>query len=109
VFDVVFEASGNPAALRQAIGLLRPRGVLVLIGLGPESPLPLVSLVTKEVDVRGTFRFDQEFATAVAALAGGRIDPMPLLTQTMPIADAVEAFELAADRTRALKVQLSFA
>jgi L-idonate 5-dehydrogenase len=107
-FDIVFEASGNPAALRQAIELVRPRGVLVLIGLGPEAPLPLVSLVTKELDVRGTFRFDQEFATAVDALASGRIDPMPLLTETMPVADAVAAFELAGDRSRALKVQLRF-
>jgi L-idonate 5-dehydrogenase len=107
-FDIVFEASGNPAALRQAIELVRPRGVLVLIGLGPEAPLPLVSLVTKELDVRGTFRFDQEFATAVDALASGRIDPMPLLTETIPLADAVAAFELAGDRSRALKVQLRF-
>jgi L-idonate 5-dehydrogenase len=107
-FDIVFEASGNPAALRQAIELVRPRGVLVLIGLGPEAPLPLVSVVTKELDVRGTFRFDQEFATAVDALASGRIDPMPLLTETIPIADAVAAFELAGDRSRALKVQLRF-
>jgi L-idonate 5-dehydrogenase len=107
-FDIVFEASGNPAALRQAIELVRPRGVLVLIGLGPEAPLPLVSLVTKELDVRGTFRFDQEFATAVDALASGRIDPMPLLTETIPVADAVAAFELAGDRSRALKVQLRF-
>jgi L-idonate 5-dehydrogenase len=107
-FDIVFEASGNPAALRQAIELVRPRGVLVLIGLGPEAPLPLVSVVTKELDVRGTFRFDQEFATAVDALASGRIDPMPLLTETIPVADAVAAFELAGDRSRALKVQLRF-
>jgi L-idonate 5-dehydrogenase len=107
-FDIVFEASGNPAALRQAIELVRPRGVLVLIGLGPEAPLPLVSLVTKELDVRGTFRFDQEFATAVDALASERIDPMPLLTETIPLADAVAAFELAGDRSRALKVQLRF-
>jgi L-idonate 5-dehydrogenase len=109
VFDVVFEASGSPAALRQAVTLVRPRGILVLIGLGPEGPLPLVALVTKEVDVRGTFRFDQEFARAVDALASGRIDPMPLLTRTLPISEAVEAFELAGDRNRALKVQLSFA
>jgi L-idonate 5-dehydrogenase len=68
-----------------------------------------VSVVTKEVDVRGTFRFDQEFANAVDALASGRIDPMPLLTQTLPVEDAVAAFELAGDRSRALKVQLSFA
>jgi L-idonate 5-dehydrogenase len=108
VFDVAFEASGSPAAIHQAIGDVRPRGVLVLIGLGPDSALPLTSLVTKEIDLRGTFRFDQEFTVAVDALASGRIDPEPLLTRTMPITEAIAAFELAGDRSRAMKVQISF-
>ncbi len=109
VFDVVFEASGSPAAIRQAIDVVRPGGVLVLIGLGPEGPLPNSALVTKEIDLRGSFRFDQEFGIAVDALASQRIDPMPLLTQVMPVAEAVAAFELAGDRSQAMKVQLSFA
>jgi L-idonate 5-dehydrogenase len=34
---------------------------------------------------------------------------LPVLTGTMPLADARDAFELAADRSRAMKVQLTFA
>jgi L-idonate 5-dehydrogenase len=109
VFDVVFEASGSPAAILQAIDVVRPGGVLVLIGLGPDGPLPVTALVTKEINLHGSFRFDHEFATAVDALAGGRIDPMPLLTRIMPFAEAEAAFALAGDRNRAMKVQLSFA
>jgi L-idonate 5-dehydrogenase len=108
VFDVMFEASGNPAALRQGIAAVRPRGIVVLIGIGGEASLMLNVLVAKEVDLRGTFRFDAEFAWAVAAIASGRIDPTPLLTEVVPLARAREAFELASDRTRAMKVQLSF-
>ena len=37
-------------------------------------------LVAKEVDLRGTFRFDEEFDWAVDVIARGRIDPSPLLT-----------------------------
>jgi L-idonate 5-dehydrogenase len=33
---------------------------------------------------------------------------MPLLTATLPAAEAVAAFELAGDRSRAMKVQLAF-
>jgi L-idonate 5-dehydrogenase len=107
-FDVMFEASGNPAALRQGIAAVRPRGIVVLIGIGGEASLMLNVLVAKEVDLRGTFRFDAEFAWAVDAIASGRIDPTPLLTEVVPLARAREAFDLASDRTRAMKVQLSF-
>jgi L-idonate 5-dehydrogenase len=107
-FDVMFEASGNPAALRQGIDCLRPRGIAVLIGIGGEANLMLPTLVAKEVDLRGTFRFDREFAWAVEAIAQGRIDPSPLLSDVMPVRDAVRAFEHAADRSKAMKVQLSF-
>ena len=107
-FDVMFEASGNPAALRQGIPCVRPAAVVVLIGIGGEASLMLNVLVAKEVDLRGTFRFDKEFDWAVDVIARGRIDPSPLLTDVMPVRDAVKAFEHAADRSKAMKVQLSF-
>lgn len=107
-FDVVFEASGSGAALAGAIQVARPQAVIVQLGLGGDASLPLSSLVAKEITLRGTFRFHEEFAQAVEVLARGGIDPRPLLTATMPLADAVAAFELAADRSRAMKVQLAF-
>ena len=107
-FDVMFEASGNPAALRQGIEAVRPRGIVVLIGVGGEASLMLNVLVAKEIELRGTFRFDAEFAWAVEAIARGRIDPSALLTEVVPVREAVRAFEGAADRSRAMKVQLSF-
>jgi L-idonate 5-dehydrogenase len=33
---------------------------------------------------------------------------MPLLTESMPIEQAVAAFDLASDRRRAMKVQIAF-
>ena len=41
-------------------------------------------------------------------IGGGFVDVMPLLTETIPLAQANEAFALAADRSRAMKVQLAF-
>jgi L-idonate 5-dehydrogenase len=41
-------------------------------------------------------------------LASGRLDPSPMLTEVVPAADAVRAFDLASDRRRAMKVQLAF-
>jgi L-idonate 5-dehydrogenase len=41
-------------------------------------------------------------------LGSGALDVSPLLTEVIPFADSVRAFDLAADRTRAMKVQLAF-
>jgi L-idonate 5-dehydrogenase len=108
-FDITFEASGNERAIRSAIEVSRARGIVVLVGLGGETQFMMNHLVNREIDMRGTFRFDGEFALAVEAIVSGRIDPMPLLTDVIPMRDALRAFELAGDRSRAMKVQLSFA
>ncbi|MBV8913696.1 MAG: L-idonate 5-dehydrogenase [Acetobacteraceae bacterium] len=106
-FDVVFEASGSGAALASAIEVARPGAVVVQLGLGGEMPLPINTLVAKEIQLRGTFRFDREFEWAIGFLASGAIDVSPLLTEVIPLDQAVRAFELAADRSRAMKVQLA--
>lgn len=108
-FDVAFEASGSARAFVSALVATKPRGVIVQIGVGGEMTIPMNSVVAKEIDVRGTFRFHEEFATAVDYIARRLIDVRPLLSATMPLADAVAAFELAGDRRKAMKVQLSFA
>jgi L-idonate 5-dehydrogenase len=107
-FDVAFEASGNPRALGSAMAATRPRGVIVQIGIGDGLISPLNMVVTKEIDLRGTFRFDEEFAVAVDYIAKRAIDVRPLLTDTLPVQRALEAFHLAADRKKAMKVQISF-
>jgi L-idonate 5-dehydrogenase len=106
-FDVVFEASGSGAALTSALDVARPGAVIVQLGLGGAMQLPINTLVAKELQLRGTFRFDVEFEWAVDFLAAGAIDVSPLLTEVIPLDEAVRAFELAADRSRAMKVQLA--
>ena len=107
-FDVAFEASGAGAALVGALAAIRPGGTVVQVGVGGEAALPLSALVAREARLVGTFRFHAEFAHAVEVLAAGRLDPMPMLTEVVPAAEAVRAFELASDRRRAMKVQLAF-
>jgi L-idonate 5-dehydrogenase len=107
-FDVLLEASGNERALRGAFDVLRPRGVIVQVGLGGEMALPVNTVVTKEFDLRGAFRFHEEFETAVDLLNQGLVDLEPLISATLPYRDAARAFALAADRSQAMKVVLSF-
>jgi L-idonate 5-dehydrogenase len=107
-FDVLFEASGNEAALRGALETVRCGGIVVQLGLGGDMKLPINVIVTKELQLRGTFRFDEEFRLAVDLMGEGAVDVKPLLTETLPFERATEAFELASDRSRAMKVQLAF-
>lgn len=107
-FDVVLEASGSDKALAAALPVVRPRGVIVQVGIGGIGSLPLNVIVAKEIDLRGTFRFHAEFALAVELIAKRLVDVTPLITATLPFTDARAAFDLASDRQRAMKVQLAF-
>lgn len=107
-FDVLFEASGNAAALRGAFDVLRPRGVIVQVGLGGDINLPINVVVAKEFELRGAFRFHEEFAVAVELLNKGLIDVKPLISGVFPYQDSVAAFQAAGDRTKSMKVLVSF-
>ena len=107
-FDVLFEASGNQRALVGAFDALRPRGIIVQLGLGGEMTLPINTIVAKEFDLRGAFRFHEEFAVAVELLNKGLVDVKPLISATLSYRDSARAFALAADRSQAMKVLLSF-
>jgi L-idonate 5-dehydrogenase len=77
--------------------------------MGGDVSLPMTQLVAKEVDLRGTFRFHAEFATAVRFLNEGLINGKPVITRVLPVDRAIEAFNLAADKSQSLKVQIQFA
>jgi len=44
---------------------VRPDGIIVQLGLGGEMTLPVNRIVTKELLLRGTYRFDPEFELAL--------------------------------------------
>lgn len=104
-FDVQFEASGNERAVRSGLEVLRPRSTLVQLGLAGDLSIPQNMVVAKEIEMKGTFRFHEEFRLATDLINHRRVDLKPLLTGTYPIENAVNAFEVAGDRNRSMKVQ----
>lgn len=107
-FDVMFECSGAAPALAAGIGAMRPRGVVMQLGLGGDMTIPMQMLTAKELDLRGAFRFHEEFSLAVEMMRKGLIDVAPLITHTMPLENAEAAFLIANDRTQAMKAQIAF-
>ena len=108
-FDVLFECSGAVSALTAGIGALRPGGVIMQLGLGGDMSLPMMAITAKELQLRGSFRFHTEFEMAVQLMLGGLIDLKPLVTHTLPVDRAEEAFLMANDRSQAMKAQIDFA
>lgn len=107
-FDVLFECSGAAAALNAAIPALRPGSTIIQLGLGGDMTLPVQAMTAKELMLKGSFRFHEEFSTGVSLMQKGLINVMPLITQTFGLGQCVDAFETASDRSRAMKVQIDF-
>ena len=106
--DVILECSGNEKAAAEIFQLVRPGGVAVLIGI-PLVPFQHdVSLgCIKEVRVEHVFRYAHVFPRCIAMLASGAIDVAPLITETFPFEQSVEAFEFAARQPEGtVKVQI---
>ena len=68
--------------------------------------IPMQTITAKEISVRGSFRFHAEFRSAVEMMQSGLIDVAPLITHQFDISNVQDAFEMAADRSQAMKVQL---
>lgn len=106
--DVHFECSGVASALSAAIPALRPGAVIMQLGLGGDMTLPLQAMTAKEIELRGSFRFHAEFFTAVDLMQRGRLDVTPLITHSFPLDKAIAAFDMASDRSQAIKAQIAF-
>lgn len=107
-FDVMFECSGNERALRDGLEVMRPRGTVVQLGMGGDIAIPQTMVVAKELTLTGSFRFHAEFALAVKLINDRRVDLAPVITASFPMKDAAQAFSLAGDRERAMKVLIDF-
>jgi L-idonate 5-dehydrogenase len=108
-FDVAFEISGTPAGLALAIGSVRRGGTVVQVGNLPGGQIsaPASLVMSKELDLKGSFRFAQEFAIAVELIVAGKVDVLRLVTAERPLAEAPDAFRLALDRSQSVKVVLT--
>ncbi|WP_435227751.1 L-idonate 5-dehydrogenase [Streptomyces sp. Tue6028] len=108
--DVAVEASGVAAGLDTCLRLVRRGAVVVQLGMLPPGRSPFAGnlLVSREIELRGAFRFGAEFDEALALLAA---EPAfdELVSAVVPVRDAESAFALAADRGRSCKVLLDFA
>jgi len=105
--DAAIEASGAPAALRGVIGAVADGGTIVQLGILPpvELPMRFGELQTRELAIRGSWRFDIELDEAVAVL-NAHPEADAVIAREFPLAQAPEAFAFASDPAASGKVLL---
>ena len=108
--DVVFESSGSPRGLASAVRGAVRGGRVVMVGLLPSGEQPaLISLaITRELELVGSFRFNDEIDEVIGALADGSLQVEPIVTHEFAASDALEAFATARDSSLSGKVLLRF-
>ncbi len=89
--DAAIEAVGITPTVQQALAVTRIGGNITWIGnSAPEVTLNMQQVVTREITIRGTYGFNNEFGLAIDALSLGRIDVKPLIERIAPLAEGPE-------------------
>ncbi len=109
--DGVIEASGSQAALAGALGLVRPQGVIAVVGAHFEPDFPLDNGAMFEKEITLTFAIGnpgRDRERLFAMIADGVLAPSAVISDRVPIEDAAEAYR-AFDAREATKVVLTTA
>lgn len=94
--DKSVDCSGAQATARLALLSTRSGGCVVLVGMGAaESTLPLVDSLVREVDIRGVFRYCNDYPAALALVATGQVNVKRLITHHFDITETDKAFDTA--------------
>jgi 2-desacetyl-2-hydroxyethyl bacteriochlorophyllide A dehydrogenase len=103
--DFLFEASGSPKALEEALGLLRKGGKAILLGIHPTPvSLPVNEVVRGERELIGSYTYnDGTWRRALELVSRGRVDLEGLITHRLPLEEGLEGLRLAKEK-RAVKV-----
>jgi threonine dehydrogenase-like Zn-dependent dehydrogenase len=81
-----------------------------MVGLLPtgDQPVPMSLAITRELELVGSFRFNDEIDEVIEALDDGSLVVDHVITHEFPLEQAMEAFEVAKDASGSSKVLLRF-
>jgi L-iditol 2-dehydrogenase len=94
--NISLDCTGVEQCVRVALQATKTGGVVTLVGLGKfEMNLPLTSALIREVDIRGVFRYNNDYPTAIEMAKTGKANVKTLITHHYKIEDTVKAFHTA--------------
>ncbi|MCW3095264.1 MAG: gutB 1 [Chthonomonadaceae bacterium] len=100
LLDAVFECSGDQAAMDQAIQMLKPGGMLLLIGIpGAQNRVSFdINLLRrKEIRIQNVRRQNGCVQRAIDLIADRAVDVDVMITHHLPFAQTQEGFDKVAD------------
>lgn len=107
--DVSVEAVGHPSAYETAVDVVRRGGTVSVVGMfaveSVEVRLGVYWLRALRVIFAGICPIHVWWDRAMEAVVAGRIDPLPIISHTLPLSEASRGYELFAAR-EATKVLL---
>lgn len=106
-FDVVIECVGNSAAVNSAISLVKPGGIVVLVGVSNDAvPTYTVMAVMKELVLQGAIAYTyNEFNSVINLIANKKIDVMKFVDDIVPLEGVQNAYErLTSGTDSAIKI-----
>ena len=94
-FDVVIECVGNGAAVNSAISMVKPGGIVVLVGVATNAiPTYTVMAVMKELVVQGSIAYTyNEFNSCINLIANKKIDAMKFVDDVVSLNEVQHAYE----------------
>ncbi len=107
--DAAFETAGALITCRQTIEAVHSGGVAVLVGLPPDPmvSLDIVAAASREVDIRGQFRYANCYPAALALLSSGKVNLDKMITKRYALSEAGAALEFAdTQKKQSLKVMI---
>lgn len=102
--DVAYVCTAAAQTLQQAVDAVRPRGVVMEIGGGDTATVMPEVWMWKEVQVRGSFSYLDEFGLALALFAQRRLTVDGVISRVVPLDEAPQAFKTLASPNSEIKV-----
>lgn len=97
--DITIDCGGTEATLSLGMEVTEWGGVLVVVGFAAEKvTTALIPALAREVDIRGVFRYANDYPLALSMVASGAVDVKQLITHNFSIKETVEAFDTAHQR-----------
>jgi 2-desacetyl-2-hydroxyethyl bacteriochlorophyllide A dehydrogenase len=109
--DVVFEVTGNPAAVRAMTDLVRVQGTISMVAIHAEPlPVDLYRFFARELTLHGSRLYAREdWEEAIRLAASGAVTLAPLVSRRLPLASLQQGMEDALRGGPVMKVLIDLA
>nr|QBH74066.1 alcohol dehydrogenase [Encarsia formosa] len=107
--DVTIDACGFESSVRLAIYATKTGGTAVIVGMGmpDEIKVPLMNALCREIDIRGVFRYVNDYSDALELVSKKGINVKSIITHRYKLEETLQAFETSRTNKDAIKVMIT--